>query len=179
MANDETTKPEVEQDELASKENKEETPQPELSKEEELEIQLKEKSDAHLRLYAEFDNYKKRVAKERIELFKTAGQDVIRDLLPVLDDLNRAKQNMNDASDVEALKDGVELIINKLYTALSNKGLSAMETVNEVFDPEIHEAVTEIPAPTEEQKGKVVDELEKGYKLNDKIIRFPKVVVGK
>jgi len=184
MGKDETVNSEQENSQdTQAQENQEQAQEtvemPQLSREEELEVQLKEKNDAHLRLFAEFDNYKKRVAKERVELFKTAGQDLMKDLIPVLDDLGRAQQNMNDASDVEAVKDGVDLIINKLYTTLSNKGLKAMETKGQPFDPELHEAITEVPAPSEDQKGLVIDEVEKGYTLNEKIIRFPKVVVGK
>lgn len=146
---------------------------------EELEQQLQEKEEAYLRLYAEFDNFRKRSAKERIEQTKTAGRDIILDLLPVLDDINRAQVTMEDADDVEGVKEGVELILNKLWTMLSNKGLAVMEVIGEEFDAEIHEAVTEIPAQNDDQKGKVVDQVEKGYTLNGKIIRYPKVVVGK
>lgn len=146
---------------------------------EELENKVKEKEDAFLRLYAEFDNFRKRSAKERIEQSKLAGRDVIMDFLPVLDDINRAQATIDSAESLDGVKEGIELIINKLWTTLSNKGLSVMEVIGEEFDSEIHEAITEIPAQNEDMKGKVVDQVEKGYKLNDVIIRYPKVVVGK
>ena len=146
---------------------------------EELKQQLQEKEDSYLRLFAEFDNFRKRSAKERIEQGKLAGKDIIADFLPVLDDIYRAQANISESTDVDGVKQGVELILNKLLTVLSNKGLAAMEVVGEPFDPEIHEAITEIPAPSDDLKGKVVDQVEKGYRLNDVIIRYPKVVVGK
>jgi molecular chaperone GrpE len=145
----------------------------------ELKQQVEELNDKYLRLVAEFDNFKKRNAKERIELFKTAGQDVIQSLLPVLDDFERAVKQMETAKDINAVKQGVVLIQEKLKSILESKGLKAMNSIGEDFDVEHHEAITEIPAPTEEMKGKVVDEVEKGYKLYDKIIRFAKVIVGK
>ncbi len=154
----------------------------ELSLEERLEeanIRYAELNDKHIRLFAEFDNYKKRVNRERIEMLKLAGQDVLKDILPVLDDMKRARKNMDEADDVEALRDGIDLIISKLMNTLGQRGLKEMKVVHEVFDPELHEAISEVPAPSEEMKGKVLDEVERGYTLNDKIIRFPKVVVGK
>ncbi len=144
----------------------------------ELEEQLQAKQEENLRLLAEFDNFRKRTARERIELTRSAGQDVIKDFLPVLDDLERAMQNMNAADDIDALREGVDLIESKLRKTLSARGLSEMDVLGEDFDPEHHEAVTKMPAPSEDQVGKVIDQLEKGYKLNDKIIRYPKVVVG-
>lgn len=135
--------------------------------------------DKFLRLYAEFDNYKKRTLKEKMELMKTASQDIIVALLPVLDDFDRAKKNAEDESNAEVFSDGVRLVYQKLYNVLKARGLEPMETNGEVFDPELHEAVTEIPAPSEEMKGHIIDTIEKGYKLNDKIIRHAKVVVGK
>lgn len=140
--------------------------------------ELAKEKDKFLRLFAEFENYKKRTSKERIELFKTAGQDVIQSLLPVLDDFDRALIEIAKTEDKNLLK-GVELIYNKLINTLKTKGLEQVEVaVSEHFDSEIHEAVTQIPAPDQELKGKVIDVVEKGYKLGDKIIRFPKVVVG-
>ncbi len=146
---------------------------------EELEIEVKEAKDKYLRLYAEFDNYKKRTIKERMDLINTAGRDAISSLLPVLDDFDRAKKSADDDSTNEVFTEGVALVYNKLHGTLSAKGLKAMESTGEAFDPEIHEAITEIPAPTQEMKGKVIDTIEKGYLLNDKIIRHAKVVVGK
>ena len=153
-------------------------PQPELTVEEVLQEDLAKEKDKFLRLFAEFENYKKRPAKERIELFKTAGQDVLQSMLPVLDDFDRALVQISKSEEKELLK-GVELIHGKLLNTLKSKGLEQVEvTASDVFDAEIHEAITQIPAPTEELKGKIIDVIEKGYKLGDKIIRFPKVVVG-
>lgn len=153
-------------------------PQPELTVEEVLQEDLAKEKDKFLRLFAEFENYKKRTAKERIELFKTAGQDVLQSMLPVLDDFDRALVRISKSEEKELLK-GVELIHGKLLNTLKSKGLEQVEvTASDVFDAEIHEAITQIPAPTEELKGKIIDVIEKGYKLGDKIIRFPKVVVG-
>lgn len=150
----------------------------ELSVEEQLKEDLAKEKDKFLRLFAEFENYKKRTTKERIELFKTAGQDVITSMLPVLDDFDRALSEISKSEDKEMLK-GVELISGKLRSTLKNKGLEEVEAnQGDVFDAEIHEAITQIPAPTDDMKGKVVDVVEKGYKLGDKVIRHPKVVVG-
>lgn len=146
---------------------------------EELELQLTESKDKHLRLFAEFENFKKRNMRERIELMKTAAQDTMQTILPVLDDFDRAKKSAEDESSTEQLSEGVLMVYDRLYKVLGNKGLTAMESTGEDFDPEIHEAITEIPAPSEDMKGKVIDTVEKGYYLNDKIIRFAKVVVGK
>ena len=146
---------------------------------EELELQLAEARDKHLRLFAEFENFKKRNTRERFELMKTAAQETINAILPVLDDFDRAKKAAEDKNSSEQLSDGILMVYNKLYTVLENKGLSPMVSTGEEFDPELHEAITEIPAPTEDMKGKVVDTVENGYYLNDKIIRFAKVVVGK
>ncbi len=145
----------------------------------ELETQVAEGKDKYLRLFAEFENFKKRNMRERLDLLKTAGQDTINKILPVLDDFDRAKKSAEDDSSDEQLSDGVLMVYNKLYAVLSNMGVQPMETTGEVFDPELHEAITEIPAPSEEMKGKIIDTVEKGYSLNDKIIRFAKVVVGK
>jgi molecular chaperone GrpE len=144
-----------------------------------LKSDLQEQKDKYLRLFAEFDNYKRRTAKERIELMQTAGREVITSMLDVLDDCDRAEKQIQSTNDVSQIKEGIQLVFNKLRTTLQNKGLQAMETVKTDFDVEKHEAITEIPAPTEDLKGKVVDEVTKGYYLNDKIIRHAKVVVGK
>ena len=145
----------------------------------ELEADVAEAKDKYIRLYAEFDNYKKRTVKERLDLINTAGRDTISSLLPVLDDFDRAKKSADDDSTNEVFTEGVTLVFNKLKGLLESKGVKEMTSTGEVFDPELHEAITEIPAPTEEMKGKVIDTIEKGYVLNDKIIRHAKVVVGK
>ncbi len=151
-----------------------------------LELELEEKSqelgelkDKYLRLQAEFDNFRKRTMKEKLEFMVTAAQDTMSALLPVLDDFDRAKKNAEDENSAEPFSEGVMLVYNKLYKNLEQKGLKAMESTGEDFDPELHEAITEIPAPNEEMKGKVMDTVEKGYFLKEKIIRHAKVVVGK
>lgn len=150
-----------------------------LSEVEELKNELGKEKDKFLRLFAEFENYKKRTGRERVEHFKTANQEVLHALLPVLDDFDRALMEIGKSGDEELLK-GVELIYNKLQTTLKNKGLLLMEVKpGDVFDAEIHEAVTQIPAPDKKSKGKIVDVVEKGYTLGDRIIRYPKVVTGK
>lgn len=151
----------------------------ELSVEEQLKAQVEEGNDKYIRLLAEFDNFKRRTAKERIELFKTANAETVKSLITVLDDFDRAQKSIETSSDVDAVKEGLKLVHLKLKNTLNAQGLAEMESsVGKEFDTDLHEAVTNIPAPTEELKGKVVDELEKGYLLNDKVIRFAKVVVG-
>ena len=150
----------------------------ELSVEEQLAQDLAKEKDKFLRLFAEFENYKKRTSKERIELFKTANQDVLVSMLPVLDDFDRAIVEINKSDD-ENLKKGVELIHEKLKNTLVSKGLEQVEVrAGDAFNADFAEAITQIPAPSEKLKGKIVDVIEKGYKLGDKIIRFPKVVIG-
>ena len=144
-----------------------------------LKNEVAELKDKYLRLIADFDNYRKRSAKERIELIQTASRDLIEELLPVLDDSERDEKQMLATHDIEAIKEGQKLVFNKLRNALQSKGLKAMESIGTNFNPEFHEAITEVPAPNDEMKGKVLDEVERGYYLNDKIIRFAKVVVGK
>lgn len=150
----------------------------EISAEEKLQQENAALNDKYLRLFAEFDNYKRRTQKERIELLQTAGKDVIISLLPVLDDFDRANKAMETATDVNSVKEGVNLVHSKLKGILAQKGLKEIESIHTAFDTDNHEAITKIPAPNEEMKGKVIDELEKGYTLNDKVIRFAKVVVG-
>ncbi|TCC92083.1 nucleotide exchange factor GrpE [Pedobacter frigiditerrae] len=150
----------------------------ELSVEEKLQQENAALNDKYLRLFAEFDNYKRRTQKERVELLQTAGKDVVVSMLPVLDDFERALKATENATEVSAIREGVMLVQTKLKSILSQKGLKEMESINTVFDTDIHEAITKIPAPSDDLKGKVVDELEKGYTLNDKVIRFAKVVVG-
>jgi|TARA_R110000764_G_scaffold79520_1_gene158372 molecular chaperone GrpE len=150
----------------------------ELSEEETLRDELAKEKDKFLRLFAEFENYKRRTSKERMELFKTAGQEVIVSLLPVLDDFDRAMKELAKTDDKEVFK-GIELINVKLNETLKSKGLEILEVrAGDVFDAEIHEAITQIPAPNKKMKGKVIDVIEKGFKLGDRIIRHPKVVVG-
>ncbi len=144
-----------------------------------LKAELQEQKDKYLRLFAEFDNFKRRNAKERVELIQTAGKEVITSMLEVLDDCERAEKQMQTTTDLSQIKEGVQLVFNKLKATLQSKGLKPMESINTEFDVEKHEAITEIPAPTSDLKGKVVDEVTKGYYLNDKLIRFAKVIVGK
>ena len=150
----------------------------ELSAEEKLKNELVAANDKYLRLFAEFDNFRRRTAKEREEARKTEGKDVIVALIPLMDDFERAIRSMDNATDVAAVKAGVELIYNKLSSTLAQKGLKPMEALGETFDADLHEAITNIPAPTDDLKGKVVDQMEKGYYLGDKVIRFAKVIVG-
>ena len=151
---------------------------PELSVEEQLQEELSNEKDKFLRLFAEFENYKRRTAKERIDLFKTANQEVLQAMLPVLDDFDRAWAQVSKSDD-EALVIGVQLIHDKLRTTLVSKGLEEVEVkAGDVFNADFAEAITQIPAPNDKLKGKIVDVIEKGYKLGDKIIRFPKVVIG-
>lgn len=147
--------------------------------EEKLQSELKQEKDKFLRLFAEFENYKKRTSRERIELFSTASEDVIKTLLPILDDFERAISHINDDKEAEALRKGVLLIYNKFVSTLEQKGLKVITVEKgDAFNADNHEAITQIPAPTDKLKGKIIDVIEKGYKLGDKVIRFPKVVIG-
>ncbi|MFY7671001.1 nucleotide exchange factor GrpE [Tenacibaculum sp. MEBiC06402] len=170
----------IENDELKIKpeditNDKEEAKQEEQSIEDVLQVE----KDRYLRLFAEFENYKKRTTKERIELFKTAGQELMTVLLPILDDFERALTHIEDDKEAEELRKGVLLIYQKLLKTLEQKGLVAIEVKQgDSFDADTHEAITQIPAPSDDLKGKIIDCVEKGYKLGDKIIRHPKVVVA-
>ncbi len=146
---------------------------------EKLQDEIQEQKDKYLRLMAEFDNFRRRTAKERLELIQTAGKDVIVGLLDVLDDCDRAEKQLQTTDNIELQKEGVQLVFNKLRSTLQAKGVKVMESINTDFDVEKHEAITEIAAPTDKLKGKVLDEVMKGYYLNDKLVRFAKVVVGK
>ncbi len=175
----------VENDNIENNETKEETAAEEaqetveLDPLEEKEIQIKELNDKYLRLYSEFDNYRKRTQKERIDLIQTGGEDVFKLLLPIIDDFERAQKSMDEKSDFDTLKEGVDLIYNKLISSLTSKGLQQMpSSVGEKFDSDVQEAITQIPAPSDDMKGKVIDEVEKGYLLKEKVIRYAKVVVG-
>ena len=151
----------------------------EKSAEEQLQDQLVAEKDKFMRLFAEFENYKKRTTRERIELFKTASQDVIVSMLPILDDFERALLHIEDDKEAEELRKGVLLIYNKLLSTLEQKGLSKIEVAQgDAFNADNHEAITQIPAPNEDLKGKIIDVVERGYKLGEKVIRFPKVVIG-
>ena len=152
----------------------EETPQ--ANADNQWQVQFEEMKDKYLRLSAEFDNYRKRTLKEKMELAKSGGEDVLKGLLPVMDDFERGLKHVDEAADVQALKDGLFLIYNKFKDFLAQKGIKEIETSNCTFDTDLHEAITKIPMP--EMSGKVVDVMEKGYMLNDKVIRFAKVVVG-
>lgn len=163
----------------ANQEETQENEEVEVKEEPTTEELIQAEKDKYLRLFAEFENYKKRTTKERIELFKTAGQEVMTVLLPVLDDFERALTHIEDDKEAEELRKGVLLIYQKMVKTLEQKGLTAIEVKQgDVFDAEVHQAITQIPAPTDDLKGKVIDCVEKGYKLGDKIIRHPKVVVG-
>ena len=152
----------------------------ELTIEEQLQEELAKEKDKFMRLFAEFENYKRRTSKERIDLFKTASQDVVVAMLPILDDFERALSHIEDDKEAEELRKGVLLIYNKLLSTLSQKGLTVIELkAGDAFDADVHEAITQIEAPDKALKGKIVDVIEKGYKLGEKIIRFPKVVIGR
>lgn len=154
----------------------EETP---LSELDQLKADLADQKDKFLRLMAEFENFKRRTAKERVDLIQTAGKDVIVSLLDVMDDCDRAEKQLNGSDDIAVQKEGIQLVFNKIRATLHAKGLKAMESIDQAFDVELHEAITEVPVPDASKKGKVIDEVTRGYYLNDKIIRFAKVVVGK
>jgi molecular chaperone GrpE len=140
---------------------------------------IEELNNKYLRLYSEFDNYRKRTQREKIDLIKSAGEEIITALLPVIDDFDRAIKNTNDTADFNSLKQGIELIHNKILSILKSKGLEQIEnSIGKELNVELHEAITQIAAPKDELKGKIVDELEKGYKLNGKVIRYTKVVTG-
>jgi molecular chaperone GrpE len=152
--------------------------EPIASPEDLLKEELAQANDKYLRLYAEFDNFRRRTIKERAEARETEGKELIVALLPVLDDFERAQRSMENAIDVAPVKEGVTLIQNKLKNILAQKGLKEMESIGAPFDADLHEAITNIPAPTDDLKGKVIDEMEKGYSLKDRVIRFAKVIVG-
>lgn len=185
----ETTENKKKEDKAKATKSEKEDKEPkkkESSKEEKKEVKvektdaekLAEMNDKYLRLAAEYDNYRRRTLKEKMELSKTAGEDILVNILPVVDDFERGLDNIDKAKDIEAVKEGVQLIYNKFKDFLKQRGVKEIEAKETEFDTDMHEALTKIPAPTEELKGKVVDVIEKGYYLNDKIIRFSKVVVG-
>lgn len=143
-----------------------------------LEADLTVANDKYLRLYSEFENYKRRISKDRIEQTKMAGADIFLSFLPIIDDLERALKSIDDTKDSKSAKEGVKLIYTKIKNITSSKGLKEMDAVGKLFDPEIHDAIANIPAPSDDMKGKVIEETEKGYFLNDKVIRHAKVIVG-
>ena len=149
------------------------------SESEKLKTELEDQKDKFIRKVAEFENFKRRTAKEREEMRQTAGKEVIIDLLDVLDDCDRAQKQIEKSEENKIIRDGILLVFNKLRNILTAKGVKPMQTIHEEFNPDLHEAVTEIPAPKDDLKGKILDEIVKGYYLNDKIIRHAKVVVGK
>lgn len=175
-----TENEEVENDGKKSRKNRKQRKEDEAREKEieELKAQVEEQKDRYLRLSAEFDNYRKRTLKERSDMLKTVNGDTLSGMLPVLDDLERAMQSMQKATDVDAVREGVVLIYNKIQEFLKNKGIVEIDAMNQVFDTDLHEAITKIPAPTEDLKGKVVDVIQKGYKIDTKVIRYAKVVVG-
>lgn len=166
-----------EAEQAQEEEPKEQAPKKEEKRDPTPEEQLAEMKEKYLRLYAEFENYRKRTNKERQNLIKSAASELMEELLPILDDFDRTKENIDQAEEVKPIQEGVDLVYHKFYSTLQRKGLKPMETKGEKFDPETMEAVTHIPAG-DEQSGLVVDEVERGYLLNDKIIRYAKVVVG-
>lgn len=167
------------EEQIESEETQELTAEEKLEKElETVKKLVEEQKDKYLRLSAEFDNYRKRTLKEKAELIKNGGEKAITSILPILDDLERALQNMQKAEDVKAIYDGVDLIYQKFLKELSHEGLKKMEPIGEAFDTDYHEAIALVPSPSEEQKGKVLDCVQTGYTLNDKVIRHAKVVVA-
>ena len=182
VENVEETQQEETTEQKDKKEKKKEPKKTEKEKYEEtineLNIKNAELNDKHLRLYSEFDNYRKRTTKERIELFKTASEEMILNLLPVLDDFERAMKAIEPNEQTAILREGVELIYNKMYTMFQAKGLKPMESIGTEFDPEIHEAIAQVPAQDDDSKGKIIDEVVKGYYLYEKVIRHAKVVVA-
>lgn len=150
-----------------------------ISETEQLKLDIEEQKGKFIRLYAEFDNFKRRNAKERFELIQTAGRDVIQSMLEVMDDCDRAEKQLQTSEDLQQIKHGIQLVFTKLRNTLNAKGVKEMKSIGEEFNPDVHEAITEIPVNDPAMIGKVVDEVEKGYTLNEKIIRYSKVVVGK
>lgn len=140
--------------------------------------EIAELKDKYLRLYADFENFRRRTSKEKLEMIAGAGSETVKAILPIVDDFERAKVSFDNSTDIDALREGVDLIYTKLVKTLESKGLKPMVSKGETFDADLHESIAQFPAPSEDLKGKVVDEIEKGYFLNDKVIRFAKVVVG-
>jgi molecular chaperone GrpE len=150
-----------------------------ISELDQLKLDVEEQKQKFIRLYAEFDNFKRRNAKERVELIQTAGRDVIQSMLEVMDDCDRAEKQLQTSEDLQQIKQGIQLVFTKFRNTLQSKGVKEMKSIGDEFNPDVHEAITEIPVNDPTMVGKVVDEVEKGYTLNEKIIRYSKVVVGK
>ncbi len=185
VTNEEVTGTQEEQKNTENLSENAETPTAETSDEKQLQDaendclnQLKDFQDRYIRLMAEFDNFRKRTLKERTELIKTAGEDILVNILPVVDDFERGLQVIDKSEDIESVKQGIHLIYNKFREFLNQRGVKEIEAVQQPFDVDVHEAITKIPAPSDDLKGKVVDVVQKGYILNEKVIRFAKVVVG-
>ncbi|MDX5477427.1 MAG: nucleotide exchange factor GrpE [Cyclobacteriaceae bacterium] len=176
----EVTQEEVVSDATVAENPNEQTSQnPELSKEEKLQQEVEELKDKYLRLYSEFENYRRRTSKERIDLIKTASEDIVRDILPVIDDFERAFKANENETDGAIIREGNQLVFHKLVKTLEGKGVKVIEDlIGKPFDADTQEAITQIPAPTEELKGKVIDVVEKGYTMGEKVIRYAKVVTG-
>jgi molecular chaperone GrpE len=174
--NEEQVQEEVENEDAAQEE--EETEEEVPKKEPTAEEKLAELQDRYLRLTAEYDNFRKRTLKEKIDLQKSANENFLQALLPVADDFDRGLQSVNEATDIEAVKEGLRLISGKFQGFLTQQGVKEIDAVKKVFDTDLHEAITKIPAPTKKLKGKVVDVVQKGYMLNDKVLRYSKVVIG-
>ncbi len=174
--NEEQAQEEVENEDAAEEE--EETEEEEPKKEPTAEEKLAELQDRYLRLTAEYDNFRKRTLKEKIDLQKSANENLLQALLPVADDFDRGLQSVNEATDIKAVKEGLQLISGKFQGFLTQQGVKEIDAVKKVFDTDLHEAITKIPAPSKKLKGKVVDVVQKGYMLNDKVLRYSKVVIG-
>lgn len=179
MKDEQTTEQQNEENNASQEANVEETTEEQsMSPEEKLSAEVAEWKDKYARLYAEFDNFRKRTSRERVELIKSAGSDVISDMLPALDDFDRAIKANESNDDIDAVKEGFSLIRTKLNHTLEGKGLKPMNSMGQPFDTEYHEAITNIPAPSEDLKGKVVDVVTTGYFLNENVLRYAQVVVG-
>ncbi|WP_066632950.1 nucleotide exchange factor GrpE [Labilibacter marinus] len=178
VTNNETESAKATEEQVEEASEEEVTEQTEESEVEKLSLKVSELNDRYLRLSAEYDNYRKRTLKERMELTKSAGEGLLKGLLPVVDDFDRAIAHLSEASDLDAVKEGIDLIYNKFQEFFKQNGVIEIEAKEKDFDTDLHEAITKIPAPTEDMKGKVIDCIEKGYTLGDKVMRFSKVVVG-
>ncbi|MCJ8290490.1 MAG: nucleotide exchange factor GrpE [Crocinitomicaceae bacterium] len=178
MSEDKELKNEQDQMDQVNENQEQEAVETETPKEPTFEDKYNELNDKYLRIHAEFDNYRKRTNKEKIDIIGSANAALLKDLLPVMDDFERAMANNENIDDVQGMKEGISLIFNKFKMTLENKGLKPMVVDGEVFDAEIHEAIANIPAPKKKLKGKVIEAVEKGYYLNEKVIRYAKVVVG-
>ena len=167
-----------EKSELNESENLNETFESTINESDTLKKEIEEQKDKYLRLYSEFENFRRRINKERIELISNAGQEILKSLLPVIDDMERAEKSIRESTENKETAEGIKIILHKFKNILEQQGLKEYKSIGEEFNDELHEAITKIPAPDKNQKGKIVDEIEKGYKLKDKVIRFAKVIVG-